>query len=63
MLGAVIYLIPIFAFCFWIIWMRGAETLEEHWAGWFLVGGLEAREIRFGAVITLIVTPIYFFLG
>ena len=56
------YAIPHILICYWIIWLRGAEHLEDFSGSWLLFGrGLDAREIRFAAVISLITIPIYVF--
>jgi hypothetical protein len=59
---SLIYAIPIVLLCYWIIWHRGAEYLED-WAGSLLIFGhsLDAREIRFAAAIALVTVPIFVF--
>ena len=51
------------AFCFWLLFMDGAEQIEGSWFTQLVFRpGMEAREIRVGAFLSLLWIPIWLLL-
>ena len=49
--------------CIWLIWFKGAEALEGHFATiFFFYPGMTVQELKVYAAISLLTMPIYIFL-